>query len=933
MTSIPTGELTGDTKYRASQATLDTFSTAAGDLATATGVLEAELTSAGFDRDPALADDLRTLSEVADDISSTVTHVRIALDKHQAGAEYHEAGQDADETAFRSDRSQRTTRPSLATASIQRRFVQLTDLIVRDTDMREVLSSGRVSDTPDQPVLLKARQDRAGFEVADGHHRVAEAIRRGARSVEADVDNMPDDEPLEPPFYDFSPHMCEEATAQRAWEPLPAECQGQGESDDLAVEALAKGLSPAADWLTSDETTLLLHAGDAFAEGDHATAADCLAQAHNAIAAHDDNDPKILDWVDRLFQHANGNRTNQDSVQYWLSNESGQYTREIKDPGETARLLAKQYRDQAEETERDRREREEARQTSTDPRNNGPKVARLLRDRAGTATLYRKVVDGPSGQRADHPVGEVRYSDGPYDLEIRTPGSGDVAGYADRDREHGGDWAVYSSYPTTLLGWADSPAMAADVALNGAYAATANHDHARTSRGKWTPHTPVPHPRPEPPAPRLCLTVISRGSKTAGGISAAPGQPGVFYAYGDDGMTIAAQVTDLGSNNFRVTQPGDEATGGTTVHGWQAVATRVYGADAEAQDIVTRVAGCEPRYRFSSALGHVAGFGGKPYDALVGLANGLKKHPDRAETTAQFHAANFSAGAVSRNLVMVTALLDTLDQVDHEAPAEQISALQRYRDALAEAMGKLSGRPVVSAAPRSRWDGDQPAYHGTSVVFEAGDLIQPGAGEANYHWSSPDHVYFVDEAHYGEAVQQAQRCARRKGGQPRVYLVQPLGEYERDLEYAVTGGSFRTPGSLRVAGEDDHWKTDSRWAGRLMARCFPIAACSSHPGLDPSRPRGPFRNYFAEQHEGVQVLTNTGRRRPGLLRRNDVLRVYCGGYRFLHARADSQAAASSRGHCRADRREEASLLWWQVRHVLSQPHATDIPAYPAGGPA
>lgn len=94
-----------------------------------------------------------------------------------------------------------------AAYEIQRRQVPLTDLIARDDDMREVLSSGRVSRTPDEPVYLKARSDMPGkYEIADGHHRVADAIRSGRGHVEADIDDVPDDEPLDPPFYDFSSH-------------------------------------------------------------------------------------------------------------------------------------------------------------------------------------------------------------------------------------------------------------------------------------------------------------------------------------------------------------------------------------------------------------------------------------------------------------------------------------------------------------------------------------------------------------------------------------------------------------------------------------------------------------------------------------------------------------------------------------------------------
>lgn len=77
-------------------------------------------------------------------------------------------------------------------------------ILARDKDMRETLSSGRESETPDEPVWLRARADMPEhFEIADGHHRVAAAIRAGRTHVAADLDRVPDDEPLQPPFYDF----------------------------------------------------------------------------------------------------------------------------------------------------------------------------------------------------------------------------------------------------------------------------------------------------------------------------------------------------------------------------------------------------------------------------------------------------------------------------------------------------------------------------------------------------------------------------------------------------------------------------------------------------------------------------------------------------------------------------------------------------------
>ncbi len=67
---------------------------------------------------------------------------------------------------------------------------------------------GHRSDTPEAACWLKARLDMPGFyELADGHHRVADALLRGATTVRAELDPIPDDEPYEGPFYDFNQHQ------------------------------------------------------------------------------------------------------------------------------------------------------------------------------------------------------------------------------------------------------------------------------------------------------------------------------------------------------------------------------------------------------------------------------------------------------------------------------------------------------------------------------------------------------------------------------------------------------------------------------------------------------------------------------------------------------------------------------------------------------
>lgn len=96
---------------------------------------------------------------------------------------------------------------------MEQRMVNLTDLVARDKDMRSVLDSGRVSDTPDVPVWLRVRSDGPGLEIADGYHRVAQALRDGRSAILADIDPVPDDEPLVGPFFDFKEWMSNRSPA------------------------------------------------------------------------------------------------------------------------------------------------------------------------------------------------------------------------------------------------------------------------------------------------------------------------------------------------------------------------------------------------------------------------------------------------------------------------------------------------------------------------------------------------------------------------------------------------------------------------------------------------------------------------------------------------------------------------------------------------
>jgi hypothetical protein len=133
---------------------------------------------------------------------------------------------------------------------------------------------------------------------------------------------------------------------------------------------------------------------------------------------------------------------------------------------------------------------------------NARKIRTMLCSWSGEATLYRTCVAGPSGQRADIAVGHVRYAweRTGWEFEVFPPRSWEIVGRMTRSTSsrHMGEWIVHAysdEFPeyefNHLVGWTDCVSLGVDILVNGVHAATANHDHARISRGKWVPYVPV----------------------------------------------------------------------------------------------------------------------------------------------------------------------------------------------------------------------------------------------------------------------------------------------------------------------------------------------------------------------------------------------------------------------------------------------------------
>lgn len=82
-------------------------------------------------------------------------------------------------------------------------------------------------------------------------------------------------------------------------------------------------------------------------------------------------------------------------------------------------------------------------------------------------------------------------------------------------------------------------------------------------------------------------------------------------------------------------------------------------------------------------------------------------------------------------------------------------------------------------------------YHGTNQVFVSGDTLRPAALSGNavfdtsYTHYDPYYVYLSDQQHLAERY--AKIAARKRGGEPHVYEVRPIGSCFRDPEFEATG--------------------------------------------------------------------------------------------------------------------------------------------------
>jgi rifampin ADP-ribosylating transferase len=114
-----------------------------------------------------------------------------------------------------------------------------------------------------------------------------------------------------------------------------------------------------------------------------------------------------------------------------------------------------------------------------------------------------------------------------------------------------------------------------------------------------------------------------------------------------------------------------------------------------------------------------------------------------------------------------------------------------------------------------------PFYHGTKADLRIGDVLRPGFRSNYDERVVMNHVYFT--AFAKGAGLAAEIC--KGDGKPRVYVVEPTGEFENDpnvTDKKFPGNptrSYRTRFQMRIIGELETWERfDPDFVAQLRSR-------------------------------------------------------------------------------------------------------------------
>lgn len=179
-------------------------------------------------------------------------------------------------------------------------------------------------------------------------------------------------------------------------------------------------------------------------------------------------------------------------------------------------------------------------------------------------------------------------------------------------------------------------------------------------------------------------------------------------------------------------------------------------------------------------------------------------------------------------LTWLRTALDLAARIDSDAVRSAFAALHAGIAECHREMGELdlAGRHSALAESRREAPSDSgPFYHGTKADLQVGDHLTPGHGSNYVPDLTMNHVYFT------ALVRTAGLAADLAGGEgaPRVYLVEPSGDFEDDPNVTnkrFPGNptrSYRTAAPLQIVGEVSDWGRQSpedvrKWRDRLAEK-------------------------------------------------------------------------------------------------------------------
>jgi hypothetical protein len=161
---------------------------------------------------------------------------------------------------------------------------------------------------------------------------------------------------------------------------------------------------------------------------------------------------------------------------------------------------------------------------------------------------------------------------------------------------------------------------------------------------------------------------------------------------------------------------------------------------------------------------------------------------------------------------------------------EPVSVDDVREEGLVSTVGKDACTTCFPSAPPRKTAEQVPSvlYHGTNVKLSPGDTIKPaalsggiGAGDKVQGQEGTTYdrfmVYLTDQPHLAERY--AVGIAGRKGGEPHVYKVRPIGSTYRDPEYELTGfGSDQWVATMGEVIEEIPLPGDVHWENGAMMR-------------------------------------------------------------------------------------------------------------------